>query len=421
MASATKGVSRFFVALVALLFSMSSVQAQEIVIDRLGAAQAPLVATLATPASGTVSDAATIIGTERDVMLVVGSGTSATVEVSDGPGLEFSVQAGTQAVLTLVWDGVDGDPGTLDHTGLGGVDVTNGGVNDALSATVQSAGTSTLGRYTVYTDATHCSTALAPQGTEPITTDDDPVAVFATFNEVIDTFETCDGAAGPADYTSVGAIVFEVTMLADETIPLQIPTGSITSTALATLLPVELAQFTAQADGNDVQFRWTTASETNNAGFELEQQVGAQWESRAYVAGAGTTTEVTDYQHRLGGLAAGRHTFRLKQIDLDGTVSYSAQVEVALDLPGTHALSPAYPNPFNPATQFSLTIAREQAVTVVVFDLLGRVVATLHDGPLTANEAHTFTFDAAPLPSGVYLYRASGETFTATRTVTLLK
>ncbi len=84
-------------------------------------------------------------------------------------------------------------------------------------------------------------------------------------------------------------------------------------------------------------------------------------------------------------------------------------------------LTAAYPNPFNPSTQFTLTVAREQPVRVEVYNLLGYRVALLHDGVLTAQERHTFTFEADNLPSGLYLIRAAGEQFTSTQRVTLLK
>ena len=90
-------------------------------------------------------------------------------------------------------------------------------------------------------------------------------------------------------------------------------------------------------------------------------------------------------------------------------------------VPGTHALSELYPNPFNPQSSFTLAVAQTQDVLINVVNLLGQHVATLHDGVLTANQERTFTFDAGQLPSGVYLIHVEGESFTDTRRVTLLK
>lgn len=102
-------------------------------------------------------------------------------------------------------------------------------------------------------------------------------------------------------------------------------------------------------------------------------------------------------------------------------VSGSAVAAEPLASPGGYALSALYPNPFNPSTRLSLSVAQTQAVTVAVYDALGRRVATLHDGPLAAGVAHTVTLDAASLPSGVYVVRAVGEAFTAARRASLVR
>ena len=90
-------------------------------------------------------------------------------------------------------------------------------------------------------------------------------------------------------------------------------------------------------------------------------------------------------------------------------------------VPGTHSLSELYPNPFNPQSSFTLAVAETQDVLINVVNLLGQHVATLHDGVLAANQERTFTFEAGRLPSGVYLVRIQGESFTDSRRVTLLK
>jgi hypothetical protein len=96
-------------------------------------------------------------------------------------------------------------------------------------------------------------------------------------------------------------------------------------------------------------------------------------------------------------------------------------VEVALVVPGEYHLSPAYPNPFNPQTAFSLGVAQAQAVRVEAYDALGRRVAVLFDGTMAANQSRAFVFEAAALPSGLYVIRAAGERFVATQHVVLAK
>lgn len=99
----------------------------------------------------------------------------------------------------------------------------------------------------------------------------------------------------------------------------------------------------------------------------------------------------------------------------------ATDVDDVADRPEEFTLSPAYPNPFNPQTSFSLTVEDRQEVTVEVFNLLGVRVGQLFHGEMQSGETKTFTFVADNLPSGIYLYRVQGETFTATRQMTLLK
>ncbi|RMF57903.1 MAG: T9SS C-terminal target domain-containing protein, partial [Bacteroidetes bacterium] len=127
------------------------------------------------------------------------------------------------------------------------------------------------------------------------------------------------------------------------------------------------------------------------------------------------------YTYRVDNLMPGRYEFRLKQVDLDGTFTYSPVVAVSVEVPGTYALSDVYPNPFNPRAQFTLAVEQAQHVRIAVYNLLGEEVALLHDGTLAGETTHTFAFEAGTLPSGLYLVRVAGERFTAVRQALLLK
>ena len=102
-------------------------------------------------------------------------------------------------------------------------------------------------------------------------------------------------------------------------------------------------------------------------------------------------------------------------------VPLGASAQQSATPPEAYTLTAAYPNPFNPTTSFSLTVKERQEVTVTVYNMLGQPVRELFSGVLEAGDRQTFTFTAENLPSGIYLYRVAGETFTATRQVTLLK
>ena len=192
----------------------------------------------------------------------------------------------------------------------------------------------------------------------------------------------------------------------------------------ASTLPVELAAFSATTDSDGVTLHWETASEAGNAGFFVERAGAAEGQPfapLAWIEGHGTTSETQRYRYRAANLEPGRHVFRLKQVDVDGTFAYSTQVEASVDLAGTYHFSAAYPNPFNPQTQFSLAVKTPQHVTASVFDVTGRRVAVLYRGHLEARQSRTLRWDAGQHASGLYLIRVTGEHFSAVQRVTLIK
>jgi len=186
-------------------------------------------------------------------------------------------------------------------------------------------------------------------------------------------------------------------------------------------IPVELISFDVVVIGTDVSLNWATASETNNAGFEVQLQEGENWNALGWIEGHGTTTEAQTYSYTADDLGVGTHTFRLKQIDFDGVFAYHGNVEVTVETPGTHEISSAYPNPFNPQSQFTLAVAQDQVVTAELYNTLGQRVAVLFSGTVEANQAQLVTIDGAGLASGMYIVRVNGERFSDALSVTLLK
>ena len=186
-------------------------------------------------------------------------------------------------------------------------------------------------------------------------------------------------------------------------------------------LPVELTSFGALLDGDSVRLNWETASETNNAGFEVQQYIAGSFQPVGWVNGAGTTVEARSYAFTVNKVAHGSHRFRLKQVDFDGTFAFSSVSEVARPLEGRYEMETPYPNPFNPQATFNLTIANDQYVTVAVYDMQGRMVGLLHSGALSGQQAHQFTIDGSAWSSGNYVIRAVGESFNSSQLITLLK
>jgi hypothetical protein len=194
---------------------------------------------------------------------------------------------------------------------------------------------------------------------------------------------------------------------------------------LTYITPVELTSFTAKAVANDVELSWTTSTETNNQGFDIERASlpatpGQRWEKIGYVAGFGTTTEPKAYSFIDTKLETGSYTYRLKQIDLDGTYKYSEEVNVDVEVPIEYALEQNYPNPFNPSTTIKYSIPEDGFVKLAVYNMLGEQVATLVNAQQKAGR-YEVIFDASEYASGIYLYRLEAQNYLSIKKMILVK
>ncbi|GMU90157.1 MAG: hypothetical protein AMXMBFR49_23630 [Chlorobiota bacterium] len=191
-------------------------------------------------------------------------------------------------------------------------------------------------------------------------------------------------------------------------------------------VPVELASFTAGSSNGAVNLEWSTATETNNKGFAIERKGSdGNYTEVGFVNGQGTTTKTSNYSFSDRPFAPGIFVYRLKQTDLDGSFSYSNEVEVDVANPEEFSLSQNWPNPFNPSTSISFSLPEASNIRIVIYDVVGNKVADLVSGNFTAGW-HKANFDASRLNSGVYLYTItaqgnSGKAFSATRKMMLLK
>ncbi|MDT3696842.1 MAG: T9SS type A sorting domain-containing protein [Ignavibacterium sp.] len=191
------------------------------------------------------------------------------------------------------------------------------------------------------------------------------------------------------------------------------------------VIPVELTSFTAKSDNNTVTLNWTTATELNNSGFQIERSNGSDYQSVGFVAGHGTSTSAHSYVFVDQNLETGTYTYRLKQVDLDGTFEYSKAVEVEVLGLREYTLDQNYPNPFNPSTTINFSLAVDSKVSLKVFNVLGQEVASLLNGQMSAG-SQKVSFDASSLNSGVYFYRLEangidGQKFSSTKKMILTK
>ncbi|MBR9974197.1 MAG: T9SS type A sorting domain-containing protein [Bacteroidetes bacterium] len=167
-------------------------------------------------------------------------------------------------------------------------------------------------------------------------------------------------------------------------------------------LPVELTSFSAYLKSGIVSLRWNTATETNNFGFEIERRsADGEWTVIGFVPGAGNSSSPKAYTHEDdASMYAGSISYRLKQIDRDGTTEYSSTVMVN-NTSATVSMN-AYPNPFNPSTTVNFTLSAESNVRLVLVDVTGREVLTVIDGTQLGAGSHSQTINADGLPSGRY-------------------
>jgi hypothetical protein len=194
---------------------------------------------------------------------------------------------------------------------------------------------------------------------------------------------------------------------------------------LDAVIPVELTSFAANVNDFDVTLNWSTATELNNQGFEVQRSTGDQFTTIGFVDGSGTSTETHNYTYTDNSLQAGTYSYRLKQTDYDGTFEYSDVVEVEVIAPDVFTLEQNYPNPFNPSTMIRFSLAADSKVSLTVFDVLGQEVANLVSGNLAAG-SHEINFNASNVNSGVYFYRidataVDGTNFTSVKKMILTK
>lgn len=197
------------------------------------------------------------------------------------------------------------------------------------------------------------------------------------------------------------------------------PSGDVSTTHVGAdedPLPIQLASLAATVvNQNEVRIDWTTVTETNNYGFEVQKSaetpVNYQTIPNSFVPGHGTTIQPHSYTYTDGAANPGIWYYRLKQIDLDGTIHYTEGVQVDVvtgveekEVPTVFALDQNYPNPFNPSTVIEFALPKEEHVVLEVYNLLGQRVVTL------VNEVRPIGYYAVPfnaegMSSGMYFYR----------------
>ncbi|CAN5525647.1 hypothetical protein BH23BAC4_BH23BAC4_15120 [soil metagenome] len=258
----------------------------------------------------------------------------------------------------------------------------------------------------------------------------------------------------PADYTTIGGWTFPITDAdgqADFIIrlgslsigvfenqsndpgtgvinDLYIPGTSTVTNAENVPVPVELVAFEGVWDNDQVRLNWSTASETNNAGFEVMRRsilsAGdfGDWEALSFVNGNGTTDTEQEYAFVDAGVpfTANRVQYRLRQVDTDGTSEYSGEIELDASVPTALRLHPAFPNPIRISATLRFELPSEGAVSITLYDMLGRTVQHLVDRDMEVGR-HQVSLDAQGLAAGVYIVRLSTADRAETQRLTIVR
>jgi hypothetical protein len=215
--------------------------------------------------------------------------------------------------------------------------------------------------------------------------------------------------------------------------------GNTSEFSQARVVAVELINLEAIVNEANVTLTWSTASELNNFGFDVERsRNGKDFIKIGTVSGNGTTTNIHRYIFTDYNLPMGQYFYRLKQKDTDGTTSLSFIVEAVIEPPKVFELSQNYPNPFNPTTKIKYRIplsptllkrenggTLEGFVTLKVYDILGKEIATLVNEEKSAG-VYEVEFivgqDSSPeIASGVYFYQLKAGEFIKTKKFILLR
>lgn len=186
-------------------------------------------------------------------------------------------------------------------------------------------------------------------------------------------------------------------------------------------LPVELYSFSGKQVGTNIQLSWSTLTETENAGFEIERKQLASSSNNTssfikigFVQGHGNSNSPKEYSFADNNItSSGKYIYRLKQINSSGSFTYSPAIEINAAIVREFALHQNYPNPFNPSTKIGYSVACAGAeciglVQLKIYDVLGNEVATLVNEYQSAG-TYEVEFDPASSirhpASGIYFYQ----------------
>lgn len=227
------------------------------------------------------------------------------------------------------------------------------------------------------------------------------------------------------DYTNIAAYnkkVYPIWMRLDGN-TLSVWTALINDSIV--VVPVELTGFSVDAKDGLVLLEWQTASEINNYGFEIQKKNYSSsnktnWQTIGFKAGKGTTIQSSFYRFEDRPYESGEYSYRLKQIDFDGSYEFSQEVDVQFIALNDFGIEQNFPNPFNPVTVIEYKLPAKAFVQIKVFDMLGKELEVLVNEEKPAG-IHEVQFSGEEFSSGIYIYKMISGNFEQTRKMLLIK
>ncbi len=319
-------------------------------------------------------------------------------------------------IIQVLWTGADGQ---VDEPVKDIGNANNGQPTDddeIIMTTAIGVGTGSAGQFSISISSYHAR----PSG-NPISGDNIYVRAFNDNNLV-----------NATHYDD--AQLYSVTYIDEENY-----SASLSDNNTDSSLPVELSAFTAEPDFSKVVFSWETASELQNLGFHLfiKKQDEEEWFAinNEIIPGKGNTSSLSKYQFVHEDVKAGEtYSYRLESVSYNGEIEILKTVDIDIPVPKNFVLFNNYPNPFNPVTKIKFQLPRQSDVTLVVYDMTGRIVKKLLNNQNYDAGEYVVRWDGTnpfgnKVASGMYFYRisasdpltGSGQRFVKTHKMLLMK
>ena len=166
-------------------------------------------------------------------------------------------------------------------------------------------------------------------------------------------------------------------------------------------LPVTFLNFDGKLIDNKAQLTWSTATEINNKGFEVEKSSdGQSFAGIGFVRGNGTSSLVNNYKFTDIKVLSGSNYYRLKQVDIDGNFNYSSTIR--LDFKNFDWA--IFGNPISSNSWIQLQVAKTSNIAFQVYTIDGRLVKTINKGTVSEG-TYSVPLNLGNAASGIYIVK----------------